>query len=254
VKTVDSSVVINLRLERQRGVDAGVARALQHLSIVKQLLGLSEEGIQQVKEALGIFERTNNTKEHAECLSNPARLLFDDKQLDAAEDVASRAIGLVSDKGEGHLVCRLHRVLGWIHGSKGDKEKAIHHFKAALAIASPFDWRDILFGNHHDLADLFLGENEFDEASAHIKQAKSHAADGTHLLGCAVYMQARIWYQKRRFEDAKSEVSHALEIFEKLGAMRDAANSRDLLQIVEQAMISRSNGELLENNASSYTY
>ena len=229
-------LIHTLKLERQRGKDFWVARTLQHLSHVNLFLGFPKEGIPQAKEALEFFERTNNTTEQAGSLDYLAQLLLADKQLDAAEDAASRAIGLVSDTGEDHLVCKLHRVLGSILRSKGDKEKAIHHFKTAIGIASPFQWHAMLFWSHHDLAYLFLTENEFDEASVHIKQAESHAVDNAHRLGCVVYMQAQIWYEQRKFEDAISEVSRALEIFEELGAARDAENSRHLLRIIKRAM------------------
>jgi tetratricopeptide (TPR) repeat protein len=225
-----------LELWRQRRNDRQVAHVLRDLSDVNRFLGLSKEGIEQAREALGIYERTNDSAGQVACLDYLARSLQYDGQLDAAEEAASRAISLVPEKGEEHLTCRLHQALGMIHRSKGEKEKAIHHFKTALGIASPFNWRDILFTNHHDLASLFLDEDEFDEASAHIKRAMSHAAADVHHLGCAVYLQARVWFGQRRFEDAKLEGLHALKIFEKLSATMDAGNCRDLLQEVEQAM------------------
>jgi tetratricopeptide (TPR) repeat protein len=232
----------SLELWRQRGDDSHAAQTLRDLSDVNRLLGLSKEGIKQAREALGIYERTNNTTWQVACLDDLARSLHHDGQLDAAEEAASRAIGLVSEKGQQHLACRLHGALGMIHESKGEKEKAIHQFKTALGIASPFNWHDILFTNHHDLASLFLDEDEFDEASAHIKRAMSHAVDDVHHLGCAVYLQARVWYGQGRFEDAKLEGLHALKIFEKLSATGDAENCRGLLQKVEQAMKNQSTG------------
>ena len=229
-----------LELERHQGSDTQVARTLQFLSEANRRLGFSEEGVQQAKESLEIFARVDGAAQQAESLSNLARLLFDDKQLDAAEDAASRGIALVTEQDEGHLVAKLHHVLGLIHGSKGEKEEAVHHFETALRIASPFNWRDILVGTHHDLAGLFINENELDEANAHIQQAKSHAADDPHLLGCTMYMQTRIWCRQNKLEEAKSEVSQALEIFEKLGSARNTSNCRDLLQTVERAIRTRS--------------
>ena len=224
-----------LELDRRRGDDDMVAQTLLRLSRVNRFLGLSEEGMPQAKEALEIFKRTNNTTQQAHSLNYLAELLLDKGQLDAAEDTASRAIGLIPGQDKAHLTCKLHLVLGRIHTSKGEKEKAIHHFETALGIASPFHWRDTLAGTHYDLADLFLKQSELDEANAHVKQSKSYAVDDPHLLGCAMYMQARIWFRERRLEDAKSEVSHALEIFEKLGAVNDVVNCRGLLQNIKQA-------------------
>jgi hypothetical protein len=94
----------------------------------------------------------------------------------------------------------------------------IHHYNAALGIASPFNWRDELFWNHYNLANLFRNEDEFDDANFHIEQAKSHTVHDPYKLARAIRLQARIWYRQCRPEDAKTEALHALEIFEKIGA------------------------------------
>jgi tetratricopeptide (TPR) repeat protein len=231
-----------LELERRRGNDARVAQTLRSLSNVNRFLELHKEGIQQAKEALEILERTNDTEGQPICLDDLAWSLYYDNQLGAAEKAASRAIGLVPEKGREHLVAKLQRVLGLIHQSKGEKDKAIQHFKTALEIVSPFNWRDALFWNYHDLARLYLNEGDFDEANAHIKHAKSHAVDDIYSLGCAIYLQASVWYRQRKLKDAKTEVLHALEIFEQLGAANDVGNSKGLLRIVERAMETLSTG------------
>ena len=187
-----------------------------------------------------IYERTNNTGGQVICLDDLARSLYYDGQTDAAEEAASRAIGLAPEKGQEYFLCKLHRSLGMIHQSKGEKAKAIHHFKTALSIASTFNWQDVLFSNNHDLADLFLSEGEFEEATAHIDQALPYATDGSHRLGCAKYIQARIWSSQRALEEAKTGAMCALEIFEKLGATKDAGNCRNLLHKIERKMLTSS--------------
>ena len=230
-----------LDLRRRRGDGPRVAETLQRLSDVNRLLNLYEEGIQHAKEALGICERIDDTIGQAICLNGLAWLLFDDKQLDAAKNAASRAIDLASaEKGQEYIVCQLHRVLGNIHQSNGEKEKSVHYFNTALEIASPFNWHDSLFWIHYSLADLFRNEGEYDDAHAHIERAKSHAVDDAFKLGRAMHMQAIVWYRQRRLRDAKWEASQALEIFENLGAAKDAEICRDLLQMVERARRSRS--------------
>jgi hypothetical protein len=231
-------LTLTLELRRQRGDDTQVAETLRDLSDVNRLLGLSKEGIEMARGASEIYERTNDTISQASSLQEVARSLYYDRQLDAAENTASRAIGLVPEKGEEHLVCRLHRTLGMIHASKREKEKAVHHFKTALGIASPFNWHDVLFWNNYSLANTFFNHGEFDEASAHIEQAKPHAIDNTYWLGCAVHLQARVLYRQGRFEDAKSEALHSLKIFEMSSAAKDAGNCTNLLQKIEQAMAS----------------
>jgi tetratricopeptide (TPR) repeat protein len=118
--------------------------------------------------------------------------------------------------------------------SKGDKEKAIHHFKAALGIASPFNWHGELFWNQYNLADVFCDENEFCDVNTHcIGQAKSHIAYLTYKLGLGMKMQAKVWYRQHRLEEAKAEALHALENYEKLGLAGDAGVCRDLLEKIE---------------------
>ena len=236
----------SLELERRQGDDVQVAQTLRNLSVANRLLDLHEEGIRQVNEALEIYERINSTIGRANCLSDLAWLLFYDNQPDAAENAASQAIDLASKKGQEYIVCQLHRLLGMIHRSKGEKEQAIHHFNMALGIASPLNWHDQLSWNHYDLADLFRGEGEFDDANVHIQQAKSHAVNNAYWQGRATESQANIWYQQRRLEEAKSEVSHALRIYEKLGATKHARDCWELLQRVEREMNGQSapNGKL----------
>ena len=229
-------LILALELQRQRGGDPQVASTLISLSEVNRLLNLFEEGIQHVKEALDIFQRIGDTEGQTECLNKLAWLLFDDKQLDAAEKAASRAIALIAEKGQEFLLSKLHRVLGKIHQHKGEKAKAIHHFETALEVASIFDWDDLLFWIHYDLAQMFQGEGQLDDANTHIERAKSYTTDDAYKVARATEMQAEVWYQQHRLEDAKSEALHALEIYEKSGAADDARVCREFLQRIERLM------------------
>ena len=126
-----------LELERQRGNEARVAQTLRDLADVNRLLGLYREGIQQAKEAVEIFERLSDTIGQAISLNTLAWSFFDDNQLDAAKEAASGMIDLLPEKGEEHLLCESHRVLGKVYQSNGEKEKAIYHFETAIHIATP---------------------------------------------------------------------------------------------------------------------
>lgn len=218
-----------LTLYIERGDGTQIARTLRELSDANRWLGLYMEGIKQLEEALEIWGRFCNATEQAWCLNYLARLLLDYNQLDSAQDAATRAIDLVPKEGNEYLVCQTHRFLGDIYHYQGEKEKAVHHLKTALDIASLFDWQNQLFWIHHVLAHLFLDECSFDDAHAHIAQAKSHVAESQYKLGRAMEAQARIWFQQRRLNDATSEALGAIEIFEKLGATEDERRCRFLL-------------------------
>ena len=229
-------LVHTLKLERERREDHRLARTLMDLSDANRMLGLLEEGIVQVKEALQIYERSGHTTGQTKCLNDLARLLFDDRQLDAAKEAASRAIQLLPREGQEFQVCQSHRVLGNIYRSKGKRDKAIHHYEVALVVASPFNWHHQLFWIHHSLALLYFNEDGFDGAHVHVKRAKSHAVDNSYNLGRATEVQAQIWYRQRRFQDATSEALRAKKIYEQLGAKNDVRSCRALLHNIAKAM------------------
>jgi tetratricopeptide (TPR) repeat protein len=218
-----------LRLWRERGDDHRAAQALCDLSDTNRLMNLSEEGIQQAREASETFERLGDTVKHAASLVDLAWLLCTDNQADAAEEAASRAIDLLPEKGEQLQLCWGHRVLGIIYASKRETEKAIHHFEVALRIGSSLNLASQLFWVHYALAQLFSREERFDDARAHVEHAKSHAAN-TYFLARVSLLRAEVGEDQHTFEEARSEALHALDAFEKLGAGEDAEFTRELLR------------------------
>jgi tetratricopeptide (TPR) repeat protein len=241
-----------LQLERQQR-NGQVAQTLRHLSDTNRVLGLYEEGIKQAEEAQEIYKQLGDEIGQGFCLNDLARLLLDDGQLDAAENAASRAIDLLSKKGQEFVICQLHRVLGKTYHLKGEREKAIHRFETTIGIATPFNWFDELFWNHYELARLFRDEGGFDDASAHIEQAKLYAINNTYHTGRAMELQAGVWFEQGRLDDARSKVLCALGVYEQLGAVEDVRCCRELFRVIEQVMETWStradsdpSGELLE--------
>jgi len=221
-----------LALWRERGNDREVARILRFLSEANWQIGLHKEGIKQVEEALQIFKQLGDVVGEAECLVVLAVLLDSTKQLDAAEEAASHAINLFKN-GNQHQVCISRRVLGHIYRSKGETEKAIHHYKAALEIAYSFDWFDELFWSHLELAELFVVKSRFDDAQAHIGRARSHVADNKFYLAHITVVQAALWCEQHKLEEARSEALQAADVFEKLGAASNLQSCRELIRWIE---------------------
>ena len=225
-----------LKLWRERGSDRMVAQVLKFLSQANQRMGLYEEGIGQAKEAMETYERLGDTRMQMASLNKLAYLLHGDRQLDAAEVAGSRAISLAGEKGNPFQLCDSHRVLGLICKSKGETEKAISHFETTLDTATPFDWHDVLFLTHYDLAGLFLRDGRYQDAQAHIERATPYAVNNAYGLARAVYRQATIWYRQHRLEDARSEALRASDVFEKLGAAKDVELCRVLLQRIQDEL------------------
>jgi len=225
-----------LKLEREQGGGRRVAEILRHLADANGRMGHPEEGIRSAEEALEIGERLGDRVVQAQCLVVLARLLRQGDQLDAAEEAAFRAIDLFPEKGEEYRVCGSHRVLGNIYRSRGETEKAVHHFEVALGIASSFDWYEEPFWVHYQLALLFHDEGRFDEAATHVERAKLHTANSAHNLAYAMEMQARIWYKQHKLKEARSEVLCAADVYEKLGAAKDVEDCRTLLRDIQMEL------------------
>jgi tetratricopeptide (TPR) repeat protein len=222
-----------IKLWREQGNDLRIAEALRDLSWTNHSLDLSKEGIQQAKEALGIYKRLDDIPGQARTWTALGYLLESNGQLDAAGRAASRVISHFSNKGEQLSVCQCYRLLSRIYHFKGEREKAIGHLESALEIASPFNWHSQLIWIHCSLAQLVYNEGRFDDAHAYIERAKSYAVNDVYRLFRVVEQQAWFWYGQRKFEEARSAVSDAAGVFERLGATQGLEYCRNLLRMVE---------------------
>ena len=225
-----------LGLWREHGDNRKVANTLVHLSGANRRLGLNKEGIQQVEEASEIYKQLNDISGQAYCLQKLARLLYHDGRFNAAEDTAMRAINIFSEGGNQFSLCQCYHILGSVCCSKGETEKAINHFEAALKIASPPNWHGQLFCIHYSLARLFFDQNGLGDAHAHIERAKLIAANLPRRLGNATMLQVAIWRKERKFEEAKSGVLRAADEFEKIGATADARYCGAILRAIQKEM------------------
>ena len=226
----------SLKIERERGGDLRIAKTLIQMSRTNRLMGLHKEGIPQAKEAMKIYEWLGDTMRQARCLINLSWSLRDDKQLDAAEEAAFRAIGLLPEEGQQFLVCQSHRLLGNIYRSMGETEKAIHHLEAALRIASSSDWHHELFWIYYSLAGLFRDGRRYDDAHAHLEYAKLHTLNSTYNLGLAMQLEAVVWCEQHKFEEARSEALRAADVYEKLGAVKGLEGCREFLQVIQRKL------------------
>ena len=170
----------SLELWGEQGNDFWVARALGDLSDANRTVGLYEEGIGQAKEASEIFEWLGEVVRQAECLTTLAWLLCNAEQFEAAEEVGSRAVDLLSETGEEYRVCQAHRALGQIYQYKGDTKKAISHLETALGIASSLNQVTLLFWVNWSLVWFFLDQGKFEDAQIHVECAKSHAINNPY--------------------------------------------------------------------------
>ena len=229
-------LVHTLRLCRDQGNEFMVAQSLRFLSYANRALGLHKEGIEQAKEAVEVYKQLNDITRQGYSWLELARLLYGDGQHDSAEEAASHLIDFLSNGGDQYTVCECYHLLGNISHSKGGTEKALDHFKIALGIATTSNWCDPLFWIHYDMAGLFFDRNKFEDAHAHIEQAKSHAINNPYQLSRAMMKQARFWYEECKFEEARCETLCAVDIYKKIGATKNVECCQAILQNIEVAL------------------
>jgi hypothetical protein len=90
-----------------------------------------------------------------------------------------------------------------------------------------------------------------------MEKAKLHVADSRYNLARAIEKQAMVWQKQGRLEDAKSETSRALEVYQNLGLSDDVEDCEEMLREIEGQIAQRkdtSKGEFGSNSGlSSYS-
>ena len=213
-----------IELWRKLGKDSDVAETFLSLSETSRQLDRCQEGIHQAKEAYEIFTRLGSSAGQERSLRQLASL-YGDSGLEV--------VSPFPDQSKQYVDCQVYRAIGHIYHSQGKIEKAVDRFEAALAIATTWKWHDQQFWILHTLVELFSDEGRFNDAHAHAERAKQHTAGDPYLLGRAMELQAVVWYEQRRPEEAKSEALRAADVYEKLGKMQDLEHCKQFLQDIE---------------------
>ena len=227
-----------LKLWRERADNLWIAQTLKSLAHVNWQLDLVKEAILLAREIPEVFEGLDDTVEQANSLQYLALLLAEDNQLDAAEEAASRAIDLSSDEPTQSQICEHHHILSHTYRSRGEVEAAINHLQQAVEIAHSLDRQDRETSLLRCLVRLLLGEDRHDDAQVHLEHLKTHVAGDPYASGLIVLIQADIWCQQGRFEEAESEVSRIVSGNEKIGVSAHFLEyCREFLQEVEQKKI-----------------
>ena len=226
-----------LDLWKERGVDHQIAGTLTNLSRANNALGLHKEGILQANEAQEIYERLDNPAGQVDSLRALALALVGDGQVDAAEEAASRILDLSSEGPSQSQLCQHYHTLGHIRTAGGDTGAAIRHHEKALEIASSFNLRDERATVLHCLVVTLLENGRFDDARIHVEYLKSDGINNPISLALAVVIQIHDLCQQGRSEEAKSEASRLVGLFERIGASEISADlSEDLFRMIEEGM------------------
>ena len=208
-----------LNLWRERGDDHQVARTLVPLAGTNMTLRLRKEGILQLREALEINERLNNTAEQEYPLQLLAVLLAKEGQFDAAEEVASRIINLSSGEPSQYQLSWYHHALGRICDARGEKETSIFHHEKAVGIATSLNLRDEQISFLRCFVGTLLSYERADDAEVYLERLKSNGSIDPFSMGLAATVQSHILARQDRWREAQSEVSSTVGVYKKIGAL-----------------------------------
>jgi len=241
-------LVHTLSLWRKWGIDPQIAGMLRCLAGANSSLGLYKEGILQLEEALGIYERLDNTVGQVESLRHLASLLAQDGQVDAAEEAVSRAANLSSDVPSQHQLYSHHYTLGCIYDARGEMEVAINHYEKAFKTISSLNLPYVQVLSLRCLVIALIKVARFDDARVYLERLKSNGTNDPYSMCLAVTIQIHDLCRQGRFEEARSEASRIIGVFEKIGASGFSVKlSKELFQRIEEEMNKRGTdeGELL---------
>ncbi len=208
------------QLERELGAQPEVrASLLTTIGHVYRNLGLYDQGIEQLEQAVGIRERVLGP-EHpdvAESLTLLAEVQVQQKRNDVAERNLQRALAIYRSSGAGHeaAVARTSTTLALLKYDAGDIDSAEPLIRKALAI------REKLFGQDHprvaeslnDLALMMHASGRYDEGERLFRRAKGiqervlgpeHPALATTLQNYAGLLRSTKNYERAAtlFEEA----------------------------------------------------
>jgi len=223
-------LILTIKLWRERVNHHEVAKTLKSLASVNRELGHRVEGISQAEEALEIYGKLGETVGQVDCLHRLAFLLVNDGQVNAAEEAASRMINLSLDGPNQAQLYGYHSTLWQICSLKGETEAAIGHLMKALGIASSLCSQDKQVSVLRYLSQLLLEEKRFDDAEVYIEQLKLYAVNDPLNLGIAMGMKAVVLYHQGRLEEARSELSRAIDLYEKIGV--SGSTTADLKEVL----------------------
>ena len=228
-----------LKLHRERGDSHEIASTLKQLAAINSSSNSCEEGIQQAKEAITIYQRLGDMTQVASCYAHLSRLFRRANRLEDAEKSESQAIGLIDalmPTADSMSRSSFHGDLRTIYSLRRDKKKLAFHVRATLAGASD---RDTRFRLHSTLAAIHATEGRFDRAEAHLEHAETFAANSSYELGEVVLLRALFLRKQSKFEEARSEAPRALDLMEEFGGGDKVEEAKKVLQKIDEEMAER---------------
>ena len=225
-----------LKLYRERGDDHQVAFTLQRLAALNCSPDLCEEGIQQSREAMTIFQRLGELEWVADCHVRLSYLFRHANRPVDAEECESQAIGLIDalmPVAPPFTRGILHGLLCGIYSSRRDTEKVIFHHEAAY---EDIPHRSHRFSSHCGRAKIRIAEGRFDDAEAQLEHAGSLAANDSAESGVLMLHRAYLLRGRGKFEEARSEAFRALDLVEKFGGGDNVEEVKGLLHLINKDM------------------
>ncbi len=123
-----------LRLCRATGDRTGEAHTLTRLGLVDLRQGRSQQAAERHQQALAFFRKAGDRSGQIEALNGLGEAFLAIRQPGDAQAQHALALGLARENGEKPEQARAHDGLARAYHAHGDRDRARHHWQAALSI------------------------------------------------------------------------------------------------------------------------
>lgn len=222
----------SLALKQQIGDVEGGGISFNNLGMAYKDRGDLQRARQYLLQALEIARKIRSANLLASALANLSHVYLLEGSWADSVRCGEEALRVAEESGSVEQRVEAHCLLaeGWLNA--GDLERAAQHVEQAVALAGESGARAVLALAARAEGKLALRQGEADTAA----QAFQRSAGGFADLGNRLeqYRSATCLGQALasldRLEEGRRHMEEALRVFEALGATRDAAEARRLLQ------------------------
>ena len=197
----------------------GKAYAIHYLSMANSLAGDSELAKTLNITAIHLADSLKAYKLLISSYNVKAFGLIKEGKPEAAVTVFQDALDIAKREDDKKGYCSIKLNMAEIHAKNGDLDKARKHYKTAIAVAEENGLPHIATWGYGLMADTYLQEKKYAEATAHLKKAMKGAEDFNDLrtASYAKSRLARIYLETGKIKSAQEQSLAAIELIKLVG-------------------------------------
>ncbi|MDF2545773.1 MAG: tetratricopeptide repeat protein 28-like [Anaerosolibacter sp.] len=220
IENISKSIELNEEFANKKDV----AGSYNNLAHIYRDAGNLEYALNAYNSALEIFEEIGNKKGIITTKTNIGMIYKDFNQIDQAIDFSSRAYKYLKENyteidEATRLEASILNHLSLMYRDNHDYDQAENYSKAALDIASKYNFIDIKGNVLNNIGILHMCKNEYDEALTFFNESllihqnnKNRQSEGNAMVNIGI-----VYYEQRKMDLAKDYITKGYSIFDEIG-------------------------------------